>query len=181
MIPPVMTTSEALPRSAPEAEPVADGAGRERRIAAVLLVVTAPFALIRADAAVPLVGGDGRRHRLHRGVGLTMSVGSFSGEGPIHGILSYYGGLYSLAFGWDRGPFDVPFDRLVSVVSWPFVLALPLALWWLGRGIWPGKALEPAVFVFLGTVGQLARHRHPHDVGEQPAAVGHQPVADVPA
>lgn len=96
------------------------------------------------------MGGD---IAYHRGVALTMSAGSFSGEGPIHGILSYFGGLYALTFGWASELLGVPFDRVVSVVSWPFVLVLPLALLWLGRGIWPGRALESAVFTFLGTVG----------------------------
>ena len=77
----------------------------------------------------------------------------WQGEGPVHGLLSYFGGLYPMALGWGSRALGVSFDSLLSVVSWPMVLALPLALLWLGRKLWPGRALEPAVFVFLGTVG----------------------------
>ena len=127
--------------------------GSEDTIAAGLLAFTFGFALVAQTLLFHSSNAISGDIAYHRGVALTMSAGSFSGEGPIHGILSYFGGLYGLVFGWSSELLGVPFDRVVSVVSWPFVLALPLALLWLGRGIWPGRALDGAVFTFLGTVG----------------------------
>lgn len=98
----------------------------------------------------PLMGGDAR---YHRGVALTMSAGNFQGEGPIHGLITYFGGLYPLSLGWGSRLLGMDFDRLVSIVSWFAVLALPYALLRLGRAIWTRDRIEVALLVFLGTVG----------------------------
>jgi hypothetical protein len=126
---------------------------QERRIAAGLLGFTFLFALVAQTLLLHRSSTMGGDVEYHRGVGFTMSAGSWSGEGPIDGVISYFGGLYPLTFGWASHALGVSFDSLLSVVSWPFVLVLPLALLWLGRRLWPDTVLEPAVFAFLGTVG----------------------------
>ncbi len=128
-------------------------ARRERWIATGLLIFTFLFALIVQTLLFrrsSLMGGD---IEYHRGVAFTMSAGSWQGEGPVHGVISYFGGLYPFVLGWGSRLLGVSFDSLLSVVSWPFVLALPLALWWLGRRLWPQGVLEPAVLTFIGTIG----------------------------
>jgi len=131
----------------------ADGARRERWIAVALLAFTVLFAVAvqtlffhRSNT----IGGD---IEYHRGVAYTMAAGSWQGEGPIHGVISYFGGLYPFTLGWGSRLLGVSFDSLLSVVSWPFVLVLPAVLFWLGRRLWPGSLLEPAVLTFVGTVG----------------------------
>ena len=147
-----MTTTRV--RTAVDEGVVADRAPRhERWIAAVLLVLTFVFALVAQTLlfhSSTTIGGD---IEYHRGVAFTMSAGAWQGEGPVDGMISYFGGLYPFVLGWGSRLLGVSFDSLVSVVSWPFVLALPLALLWLGRRLWPGKLLEPAVLTFIGTVG----------------------------
>lgn len=130
-----------------------DGARRERWIATGLLIFTFLFALVAQTLLFDrstTMGGD---VEYHRGVAFTMSAGSWAGEGPIHGVISYFGGLYPFVLGWGSRLLGVSFDSLLSVLSWPFVLALPLALLWLGRRLWPGQVLEPAVLAFIGTIG----------------------------
>ena len=98
-----------------------------------------------------LIGGD---IRYHRGVGLTMSAGNFQGEGPIHGLLSYYGGLYPFILGWTSRILGVRFDTVVSVASWIAAPLLPMSLLSLGRSVFPGRRrLDVALLVFLGTIG----------------------------
>lgn len=131
-----------------------DGAARrERGIAIALIAITFLYALIvhtlffmRSSA----MGGD---VAYHRGVAYTMSAGDWQGEGPVDGVISYFGGLYPFVLGWGSRLLDVSFDSLLSAVSWPFVVLLPLALLWLGRRLWPDTWLEPAVLTFLGTIG----------------------------
>jgi len=130
-----------------------DATRRERWIAGILLAATFLFALVAQTLLFEHSSAMGGDVEYHRGVGYTMSAGSLSGEGPIHGVVSYFGGLYPLSLGWGSRLLGVSFDSLLSVVSWVSVLALPLALWWLGRRLWPERVLEPAVLAFLGTVG----------------------------
>lgn len=130
-----------------------DRTRREQRIATGLLSFTFLFALLAQtllfDHSTTMGGDVG----YHRGVAFTMSAGSWPGEGPVHGVISYFGGLYPFVLGWGSRLLGVSFDSLLSVLSWPFVLALPLALLWLGRRLWPGQVLEPAVLTFIGTIG----------------------------
>ena len=89
----------------------------------------------------------------HRGVVFTMISGRLAGEGPIAGIVSYFGGLYPMVLGFGAKVLGTSFDGLLSVASWPFTLLLPLALLALGRALWPQRTLEPALLVFIGTIG----------------------------
>ncbi len=97
----------------------------------------------------------------HRGVAASMVGGDLNGQGPIHGLLSYFGGLFPMSLGYGAHAFGVSFDSFISAVSWPATLALPLALWWLGRRIWDDD-LTPALLAFLGTVSG--------PIGNDPAA-----------
>lgn len=131
----------------------ADEARRERWIAVALLAFTGLFALVVQTLLLHRSNAIGGDIEYHRGVAYTMAAGSWQGEGPIHGVMSYFGGLYPLTLGWGSRLLGVSFDSLLSVVSWPFVLALPAVLFWLGRRLWPGPLLEPAVLTFVGTIG----------------------------
>lgn len=95
----------------------------------------------------------------HRGVASTMLGAAWQGEGPFVGLLTYYGGLYPLVIGRLAGVLDVPFDLVLSVVSWPLGLVWPAACWWLGRRVWPGQPLPVACFVLLATVTAPMTHR----------------------
>jgi hypothetical protein len=85
----------------------------------------------------------------HRGVAYTMQGLAWQGEGPYVGLLSYYGGLYPLVLGRAAGLVGLPFDTVLSIASWGLALLWPLACWWLGRRIWPGRPLAVALFVLL--------------------------------
>ncbi|MEO6469582.1 MAG: hypothetical protein ABIP21_10820 [Acidimicrobiia bacterium] len=125
----------------------------ESMVARMLIGGSFLFAIIGQTLlfhTAPLMGGDAR---YHRGVALTMSAGSFQGEGPIHGLITYFGGLYPFSLGWGSRILGTDFDRLVSIVSWFAVLALPYALLRLGRAIWTPGRIEVALLVFLGTIG----------------------------
>jgi hypothetical protein len=87
----------------------------------------------------------------HRGVAYTMQAGLLEGEGPFAGLTTYYGGLYSLGLGLVAG--SRPFDTVLSVVSWPATLMIPLALLIVGTRLWGRDRLAIALFVLLGTVG----------------------------
>ena len=145
---PVMENARAVP--VPRWSPTSDA---ESTVARLLIGGSFVFAIIGQTLlfhTAPLMGGDAR---YHRGVALTMSAGNFQGEGPIHGLITYFGGLYPLTLGWTSRILGMDFDRLVSIVSWFAVLALPYALLRLGRAIWTRGRIEVALLVFLGTVG----------------------------
>jgi len=95
----------------------------------------------------------------HRGVASTMGGAAWQGEGPFVGLLTYYGGLYPMVLGRLASALDVPFDLVLSVVSWPTALVWPVACWWLGRRVWPGQPLPVACFVLLATVTAPFTHR----------------------
>ncbi len=123
------------------------------RIGWFLLAVAVVFAFIVQSgffASADAIRGD---IEYHRGVALTMTAGNFEGGGPLPGLLSYYGGLYPLVIGWGSELTGLSFDRFLSVVSWFAPVALPLALFALGRRIWPAVVLEAGTLAFVGTVG----------------------------
>lgn len=88
----------------------------------------------------------------HRGVAYTMQGAAWQGEGPFVGLLSYYGGLYPMVLGGVAGMLDRSFDQVLSVTSWGLALLWPLACWWTGRRIWPGRPLAAAMFALLAVV-----------------------------
>ena len=123
--------------------------GQERRLASGLLVVSLVWAVIVGSNLFQVstwIMGD---IAYHRGVAYTMQGADWQGEGPFVGLLSYYGGLYPMVFGGLAGLFGVSFDRVLSVGSWGLALLWPLACWWTGRRIWPGRPLAAALFVLL--------------------------------
>src|SRR6478736_5714142 len=126
---------------------------RDRRIAGGLILGTLLFALVVQSNFFEFSDSMRSDIAYHRGVALTMTAHLWQGEGPIHGVISYFGGLYPFTLGWASKLLGVSFDAVVSVVSWPFTLILPLVLLALGRALWPKRALEPALLVLIGTVG----------------------------
>lgn len=118
---------------------------------AILLAATAGFAL------VVLTSGFYRSNWMlgdiayHRGVAYTMQAGLWQGEGPFPGLVTYYGGLYPLGLGLLAG--TRPFDTVLSVVSWPAALLMPVAFLLLGTRLYGRDPLAIAMFVLLGTVG----------------------------
>ena len=98
---PVMENARAVP--VPRWSPTSDA---ESTVARLLIGGSFVFAIIGQTLlfhTAPLMGGDAR---YHRGVALTMSAGNFQGEGPIHGLITYFGGRYGrpMAFGLMSGP-----------------------------------------------------------------------------
>jgi hypothetical protein len=88
----------------------------------------------------------------HRGVAYTMDAGSIWGEGPYRGLISYYGGLFPLAFGLVSGWLGISFDRVLSVVSWFGGPAWVLAAFAFGRRLWPADRATRGAFVLIATV-----------------------------
>jgi hypothetical protein len=88
----------------------------------------------------------------HRGVAYTMQAGSLQGEGPYRDLITYYGGLFPLAFGTVAAWLGLSFDALLSVVSWFAGLAWVMAVYALGRRLWPTDRLTVGAFVLLATV-----------------------------
>lgn len=125
----------------------------EDRAARVVLGAVLLFAVVvqsQLFAVVHDVRGD---LAYHRGVALTMTAGSWQGEGPVAGVMSYFGGLFPLVLGWTAELTHADPDVLLSVVSWASTLTLPWVLLVVGRRVWPGAVLEPALLVLVGTVG----------------------------
>jgi hypothetical protein len=85
----------------------------------------------------------------HRGVAYTVQGGALQGEGPYRDLISYYGGIYSLLFGFGSMLLSKSFDALVSGVSWVAVLLIPLAALLLSRTIWPRDVVASAIVVTL--------------------------------
>jgi hypothetical protein len=149
-----MATTRARPQVEERTVPADDSRSRrEHRIATGLLVVTFGFAIVFQTLFFHFSSTMGGDVEYHRAVGYSMTSGPWQGEGPIQGVIAYFGGLYPMVLGWGSHLLGVSFDGLLSVVSWPFVLVMPLALYWLGRSLWPEERLEPAVLAFVGTVG----------------------------
>jgi hypothetical protein len=118
---------------------------------ALILAVAAAFAVVVLTAGFyrsDWMLGD---IAYHRGVAYTMQAGLLQGEGPFAGLTTYYGGLYSLGLGLVAGARS--FDTVLSVVSWPATLMIPLALLLVGTRLWGRDRLAIALFVLLGTVG----------------------------
>ncbi len=88
----------------------------------------------------------------HRGVAYTMQGAMFQGEGPYSGLISYYGGLYSLGLGIASEVTGRSFDKILSVVSWFGTLLMPAALLLLGRRLWRNDLFAVGFFVCLGTL-----------------------------
>ncbi len=117
---------------------------------ALLLAATTCFAIVVLTAGFYRSSWMLGDIAYHRGVAYTMQAGLLEGEGPFAGLTTYYGGLYSLGLGLVAG--SRPFDTVLSVVSWPATLLIPLALLLLGTRLWGRDRLAIAIFVLLGTV-----------------------------
>ena len=118
---------------------------------AVLLAATAGYALVVLTAGFYRSGWMLGDIAYHRGVAYTMQAGLWQGEGPFAGLVTYYGGLYPLGIGLVAGA--RPFDTVLSVVSWPATLLMPLAFLLLGTRLYGRDPLAIAMVVLLGTVG----------------------------
>ena len=151
-----MSRTIAVTEEAEEARQPADEprqAQTERRIGLALIIFTFLFAFIVQSqffAFSTHMRGD---LEYHRGVAGTMLGGDLEGQGPLPGLLSYYGGLYPLVIGYGSHALGVSFDGFLSVVSWFATLAWPAALLLLARRIWPRRPLEQGALVFVGTIG----------------------------
>jgi 6-pyruvoyl-tetrahydropterin synthase-like protein len=88
----------------------------------------------------------------HRGVAYTMQGAMFQGEGPYAGLISYYGGLYSLGLGLASEVTGRSFDAILSVASWFGTLIIPGAFLLLGRRLWRNDLFAVGFFVALGTL-----------------------------
>src|SRR5690349_16091765 len=129
----------APPGTGTHRPPAADRRNRQdrqdRRIAGGLIVGTLVYALVVQSNFFEFSNSMRGDIDYHRGVAFTMTAHLWQGQGPIHGVISYFGGLYPFTFGWASRALGVSFDALVSVVSWPFTLVLPLVLLALGRAL----------------------------------------------
>lgn len=126
---------------------------QEDRAARVVLGAVLLFAVVVQSQLFAVVHDMRGDLAYHRGVALTMTAGSWQGEGPVSGVMSYFGGLFPLVLGWSAEVTHADPDVLLSVVSWASTVTLPWALLVVGRRVWPGAVLEPALLVLVGTVG----------------------------
>lgn len=125
----------------------------ERRIGLALIIGTFVFAFVVQSQFFAFTNSAKGDIAYHRGVAGTMLGGNLEGEGPLPGLLSYYGGLYPLTIGYMSRALGASFDGTLSVLSWFATLALPATLVLLGRRVWPRRPLEVGMLVFIGTVG----------------------------
>ena len=88
----------------------------------------------------------------HRGVTLSLDLAHPFGEGPIAGVMSYYGGLYHLLLAGLVRVFGVTFEGAVAVLSLVWSVAWPVSLIVLGRRLWPGNLPAVALFAAVGTL-----------------------------
>jgi hypothetical protein len=123
--------------------------GQERRLAIGLLAFSLVWAVVIGSNVFQVSSWIVGDIAYHRGVAYTMQGAAWQGEGPFVGLLSYYAGLYPMAFGGLAGLLGLSFDQVLSVGSWGLALLWPLACWWTGRRIWPGRPLAVALFVLL--------------------------------
>jgi hypothetical protein len=122
-----------------------------RALGIVLLVATfAAAAYLQSVQFIraPWMLGD---MAYHRGVAYTMQGGDFQGQGPYEGLITYYGGLFSMTVAILSRVTGSTFDAVVSVLSWPGALLLPGCLLLLARRIWGSDWSSIAVFVLIGT------------------------------
>lgn len=146
-----MSVGETRPGAAPSGA-TRPPRSRDRHVAFGLVAATMAWAFVVQSAFFAYSDNMQGDAAYHRGVALTMLGGNWQGEGPLPALLSFYGGVYPqlLALGtWITGR---SVSSFLSVASWFWAFLLPLALWWLGTRIWPGRRFEAALFVFLGTV-----------------------------
>ncbi|MFZ4584520.1 MAG: hypothetical protein ACOYNI_04755 [Acidimicrobiia bacterium] len=123
-----------------------------RSVGAVLTALSIAWAFVVQSlffAQVSNIQGDAA---YHRGVAYTMLHGALQGEGPIHQLLAFYGGLYPMALAALSAATGASIDSVLSIGSWFWGCALPLSLLFLGRRLWPGRWFETGILVFLGTV-----------------------------
>ncbi|MFL5673382.1 MAG: hypothetical protein ACJ779_00090 [Chloroflexota bacterium] len=122
---------------------------RERSLATGILLFSLAWAVVVGSNLFQVSSWIVGDIAYHRGVAYTMQGAAWQGEGPFVGLLTYYGGLYPMVLGGVAGALAQPFDRILSVASWGLALLWPLACWWTGRRIWPGRSLAAALFVLL--------------------------------
>jgi hypothetical protein len=125
---------------------------QERRLAVGILFVAIAWAIVVGSNLFQVSSWIMGDIAYHRGVAYTMQGAAWQGEGPFVGLLTYYGGLYPMVFGWIASVFGVTFDQALSVGSWGLALLWPLACWWTGRRIWPGRPLAVSLFVLLAVI-----------------------------
>ena len=142
---------------APERDPVS--VAWQSRLGRALLVLSGVAALLLGSNLFQVSSWIAGDIAYHRGVAYTMQGATWQGEGPYAGLISYYGGLYPLVLARLDTLLGLPFDTVLSYVSWAFALLWPLCLWYLARRIWPNDTLAAGVFVVLGTTAAPFTHR----------------------
>jgi hypothetical protein len=119
---------------------------------AALIAVT--IALSVLVMTVPFLGKQWLLGDLayHRGVTLSINLAHPFGEGPIAGVMSYYGGLYHLLLAGFSRIFGLTFEQAIAVLSLIWAVVWPVSLVVLGRRLWPGDRSALALFTAVGTL-----------------------------
>ena len=119
-----------------------------------LVVIVATIGASVVLMTLPFVGKQWMLGDLayHRGVTLSLDLAHPFGEGPIAGVMSYYGGLYHLLLAGLSRLFNLTFEQSVGVLSLVWSVVWPVSLIVLGRRLWPGNLPAVAVFAAAGTL-----------------------------
>ena len=109
-----------------------------------LAVIAATIAASVLAMTVPFLGKQWLLGDLayHRGVTLSIDLAHPFGEGPIAGVMSYYGGLYHLLLA-GISAFGLTFAGAVGVLSLVWAVIWPISLLALGRHCGPGTWRRP--------------------------------------
>ena len=94
----------------------------QTRLGRALLVLSGVAALVLGSNLFQVSSWIAGDIAYHRGVAYTMQGGTWQGEGPYVGLITYYGGLYPLVLARLDTILGLPFDTVLSYMSWAFAL-----------------------------------------------------------
>ena len=127
------------------------GSPVERLLPTIIVVATVVASLA---LTIPFLGKSWLLGDLayHRGVVLSIDAAHPFGEGPIAGVMSYYGGTYHLLLVAISAVTGFTFAGAVAVLSAIWAVVWPLSLVALGRRLWPTEWLTASVFALIATL-----------------------------
>jgi hypothetical protein len=146
------TSSETTPE--PRRDALVEPASRTASDLVAAAIAVATFATNLIVLTLPFIGKTWLQGDLayHRGVALSIDFAHPFGEGPIAGVMSYYGGTYHLVLAAISAVLGISFEAAVAVLSVVWALVWPASLIVLGRRLFPADWLPAAVFALVGTL-----------------------------
>jgi hypothetical protein len=147
-----MPTSSELRRASGGDQPTEPDARPVERYLPTIIAVAAVVASLALT--IPYLGKTWLLGDLayHRGVVLSIDAAHLFGQGPIAGVMSYYGGTYHLLLAGISAITGLSFEGAVAVLSLVWAVVWPLGLLALGRRLWHSDWLPTSVFALIATL-----------------------------